>query len=195
MWSRGYVWQRQMHYSYQKGVPSWGGKRVSGPSTSLSGKVFDWLLLPRQFWCANFDTFENPWWGGTKSIIMCRLALGMVCCVVTSRTQQFNMPSEWGSWYVLRGAICFLSEAISGCAASIACQSSLDLQWWATTPYFCLISASRLFPLLTLRLLTCESEHIFPLGLTSLARPSTCRSLEEAFVTLKESGEFLGIQK
>jgi len=50
---------------------------------------------------------------------MCRLALGVECCVVRSGTQQFDMPSERGSWYMLRGAFCFLSEATSDCAAFV----------------------------------------------------------------------------
>jgi len=63
----------------------------------------------------------------------------MECYVLTSRTQQFNMPPERASWYVLRRAICSLSEATSGCVASAGPHRSLDLQWWAIPPYFCLI--------------------------------------------------------
>jgi len=81
--------------------------------------------------------------GGTKSIIVYRLALGMECHVVRSGTQQCDTPSERASWYVYSGAVCALSkaisEAISGCAASTAPHRSLSLQWWAIPPYFCLI--------------------------------------------------------
>jgi len=38
---------------------------------------------------------------------MCRLALGMECCVAGSGTQQFDMPWERASWYVLRGSSVF----------------------------------------------------------------------------------------
>ena len=48
MFSWGYVWQSQRRDSYQKGVPAWGGKRHSGPSTRPSGKVLPWLLLPKR---------------------------------------------------------------------------------------------------------------------------------------------------
>jgi len=34
----------------------------------------------------------RSWRGGTKSIITCRLALGIACCVVRSGTQQFVTP-------------------------------------------------------------------------------------------------------
>jgi len=61
--------------------------------------------------------------GGTKSFIVYRLALGMECRGVRSGTQQCNMPSERASWYVLPGAICALSKAISGCSG---CLASLD---------------------------------------------------------------------
>ena len=44
--------------------------------------------------------------GGTKSIIVYRLALGMECRDVRSGTQQCDTPLEWASWYVHLGAIC-----------------------------------------------------------------------------------------
>jgi len=49
MCSWGYVWQSQRRDSCQKGVPSWGGKRGSGSSTHLLGRVLAWLLLQREF--------------------------------------------------------------------------------------------------------------------------------------------------
>ena len=86
-----------------KGVPSWGRKRGSGPSTCLSGKVLAWILLPKRvFKCQFFIYLKMFLPSGTKSIIMCRLALGMESCVVTSRTQQLNTPLERASWYMLR---------------------------------------------------------------------------------------------
>jgi len=75
-----------------------------------------------------FICFKIFWQGGTKSIIKCRLALGMKCHVVTSRTGQFDTPLEQASWYALRGVICSLSEATAGCSASAAPHRSLDLQ-------------------------------------------------------------------
>jgi len=54
MCSQGYVWQSQRHDSYQKGVPSWGGKRGSGPSTCPSGEVLAWLLLPKRVFKCQF---------------------------------------------------------------------------------------------------------------------------------------------
>jgi len=66
--------------------------------------------------------------GGTKSIIVYRLALGMECRVVRSGTEQCDTPSERASWYVYSGAICALSEAISGCAASTVAHRLLGLQ-------------------------------------------------------------------
>jgi len=111
---------------------------------------------------------------------MCRLALGMECHVVRSRTQWFDTPSKGGSSYVLRGAICVLSEAISGYAASITPHRSQDLQWWAITLYFCLTDKRKsLAPLLTLWLLIRESEHLFLLALPSPARPSTHNKAEQ----------------
>jgi len=70
--------------------------------------------------------------GGTKSIIVYQLALGMECRVFRSWTQQCDTTSERVSWYVHPGAICALSkaisEAISGLAASAAPHRSLGLQ-------------------------------------------------------------------
>jgi len=43
-------------------------------------------------------------------MIMYRLALGMECRVIRSGSRQFHTPSERASWYVLKGAICSLSE-------------------------------------------------------------------------------------
>ena len=81
--------------------------------------------------------------GGTKSIIVYWLALGMEYHVVRSGTQQCDTPQEQASWYVHMGAICALSkaisEAISVCEASAVPHRSLGLQWWAIPPYFCLI--------------------------------------------------------
>jgi len=82
----------------------------------------------REFSSANFYMFENLFASGTKSIVVYRLALGMECHVVTSGTQQFDMPSEQASWCALPGAICPLSEAISGCEVSAAPHRSLGLQ-------------------------------------------------------------------
>ena len=70
--------------------------------------------------------------GGTKSIIVYLLALGMECRVLRSGTQQCDTPSERASWYVHPGAICALSKAISeeisACAASVVPPRSLGLQ-------------------------------------------------------------------
>ena len=165
MCSQGYVWQSQRCDSYQKGVPSWGGMRGSGPSTHPSGEVLAWLLLPKRVInCQLLYVWKIFLRGGTKSIIVYWLALGMECRVVSSGTQQFDMPSERASWYALPGAICALSKAISGCTASTCPHRSLGLQWWAIPPYFCLISTSKLLPLLALQLLTPQSEFVFRLA-------------------------------
>jgi len=72
MCSRGYAWQSQRRDSYKKGVPSWGGKRGSGPSTCPSGEVLAWLLLPKRvFKCQ----FLNVW----KSF--CELELSQLLCI------------------------------------------------------------------------------------------------------------------
>ena len=140
MCSWGYSWQSQRGDSYQKGVPSWGGKRGSGLLTRPSGEVLAWLLLPKRvFKCQILYVWKIFLRGGTKSITMCRLVLGMECRVVRSGTPQFDTPLERAWWYALPGAICSLSEAISGFAASVAPHRSLGLQWWAIPPYFCLI--------------------------------------------------------
>ena len=135
MCSQGYVQQSQRRDSYQKGVSSWWGKRGSGSSTHPSGKVLAWLLLPKRVVkCQFLCVWKIFLWGGTKSIIMCPLALVMECCVVTSGIQQFDMPMEWASWYALLGATCSLSEETSDCAGSSAPHRSLSLQWWAIPP-------------------------------------------------------------
>ena len=54
MCSWGYVWQSQRCDSYQKGVPSWGEKRGSGPSTHPSGEVLAWLLLLKRVFKCQF---------------------------------------------------------------------------------------------------------------------------------------------
>ena len=178
MCSWGYIWQSERRDSYQKGIPSWGGMRDSGPLTRPSGEVLAWLLLLNSFQVPIFICLEISLRGGTKSIIVYRLALGMECRVVRnirSVTQQCDTPSEQSSWYANRGAICALSEAVSGYTASAAPHRSLDWQWWAVPPYFCLIS--ELLPLLTLQLLMPESEHVFCLALTSPARPLITTSM------------------
>jgi len=176
MCSWGYVWQSQRRDSYQKGISSWRVKRGSGSSARPSGKVLTWLLLPKRvFKCQFLYVWKIFLWGGTKSIIVYRLALGMECRVIRSGTQQCDTPAEWASWYALLGAICALSEAVSGYTASAAPHRSLDWQWWAVPPYFCLIS--ELLPLLTLQLLMPESEHVFCLALTSPARPLITTSM------------------
>ena len=58
----------------------------------LSGKVLAWLLLPKEsFQVPVFIRFKIFWQGGTKSIITCRLALGMECLVVTSGSQSYGV--------------------------------------------------------------------------------------------------------
>jgi len=97
-------------------LPKWcpflGGKRGSGLSIHQSGNVIAWLLLPKRVFKGHFfilsKTFRQ---GGTKSIIVCRLALGMECRVVRSGTRQCDTPSEQTSWCVLKAAKCLLSEA------------------------------------------------------------------------------------
>jgi len=112
-----------------KRCPFFERKRGSGSATHPSGKVLTCLLLPkRDFQVPIFIHLKIFLRGGTKSILMCRLALGMECRVVSSGTQQFDTTIEWASWYVLPGAICTLSKAISGCVASAAPHRSLGLQ-------------------------------------------------------------------
>jgi len=90
---------------------------------------------------------------------MCQLAHGMVCCVVGSGTQQFDLPSERESWYVLRGGPCvfYLSEAASG-----LCHTPVITLFTVVGHYPLLLSdkinASQLFPLLTLWLLMHKSK-------------------------------------
>ena len=111
MCSWGYVWQSQRHNSYQKGVPSWGVSEVKARQLSHQVRYLLGSSSQREFSGARFYTSENllaRWRGGTKSIIVCRLALGMECRVVRSRTWQFNTPSEQVSSYVLRGQMFFI---------------------------------------------------------------------------------------
>ena len=157
MCSRGYVWQSQRRDSYQKGVPSWGGKRGAGPLTHLSGKLLVWLLLPK--WVPIFIRLKIFWRGGTKSAIKCPLALGMESCVLTSRTWQFDTPMEQASCYVLRGAKCLSNIWLCGL------HHLPESTWFAMMgyPLFLLsdkISTSQLLPLLTPWLLVPESEHV-----------------------------------
>jgi len=125
----GYVGQSQRRDSYQKGVPSSGGKRGSGPSSHLSGKVLAWLLLPKRvFNCQFLCVWKIFLQGGTQPIIVYRLALGMAGRVVRSGTRPSDTLSERASWYARPGAICAFCEAISDCTASVVPHRSLGFQ-------------------------------------------------------------------
>jgi len=106
---------------------------------------------------------------------------------------QFDMPLEWASWYVLKGTICFLSEATSGCMASVLEIIRFTMMGYPPFLLSDTISTSQLLPLFTPQLLTPESKHVFPLALTSPARPSTTVVHEKYdwpfFLPLNESSE------
>jgi len=110
----------------------WEGREVQARRPICQVKFSLGSSSQRQFSRANFICLENFLRGGTKLIIVYRLALGMECRVLRSGTQRFDTPLERASWYVHPGAICALSkaisEAISGCAASTAPHRSLGLQ-------------------------------------------------------------------
>ena len=110
--------------------------------------------------------FKIFWWGGTKWIMMCRLALGMECCVITSWTQQFDTHMERASWHMLKGAKCLSSLWLCS-----LCQGR-EITWFTMVGYrpFLLsdkISTSQLLPLLTAWFLGLSQI----MSLTSPARP------------------------
>ena len=140
MCSWGYIWQSQRHDSYQKRITSWGGERGSGPLTRPSGEVLAWLLLAKRVFKYQFlYVWKIFLRGGTKSIIVYRLALGMERRVVRSGAQQCDTTLESAPWYTLPGAVCCLSEAISGCVASARPTDHLVYSDGLSPPYFCLI--------------------------------------------------------
>ena len=111
MCSRGYVWQSQRRDSYQKGVPSWGGKRGSGPSTRPSGEVLAWLLLPKRvFKCQ----FLYVW----KSF--CEVGLSQLLCIdwllawnVVSSEAGLSSVTRLQSGHLgmcIRGPLCFIQS-------------------------------------------------------------------------------------
>jgi len=73
--------------------------------------------------------------GGTKSIIVYRLALGMECHVVRSETQQWGTPLERASWYVHLGAICALSKAISEAISGCSLRRAPQTTWFTVMGY------------------------------------------------------------
>jgi len=135
--------------------------------------------------------------GGTKSIIVYRLALGMECRVLRSGTQQCDRPSERASCYVHSGAICALSkaisEAISGCAASGAPQiTEFTVMGYPPLLLSDKISTSYLLPLLSLRLLMPQLRDTsvrlsFVLHSTSPARPLITSSSRRTAACGKDS--------
>ena len=146
--------------------PFLGRKRGSGLLTCLSGKVFAWLLLQRGFSKVNFYTIEVFGEVGQSQLLCVNWLSSVVWCVLRGRTQQLS-----------RGGLLFLSEATSGCAAFIIPQGSLSLQWWAITPYFCLISkahcSSWTAPFFNSSVLDAWVWASLSSALTSPARPPT----------------------
>ena len=107
MCSWAYVWQSQRRDSYQKGVLSSGEREIRAYWPIRQVRFSLGFSTQGGFQVPVFIGLKIFSWGGTKSIIMCHFALGMVCCVVGSGTQQFNTLSEQASWYVLRGGHVF----------------------------------------------------------------------------------------
>ena len=111
--------------------------------------------------------------GGSKSIIVYRLARGMECIVVRSGTQQFDLPVERASWYALPGGHLLFIRSNFWLRSL---RSAPQITWFTVKGYppWVLsdkISTSQLLPWLTLRLLAPQPEHVFCLALTSPARP------------------------
>ena len=167
-----------------------GGERGSGPSTRPSGEVLAWLLLPKRvFKCQYLYVWKIFLRGGTKSIIVYRLALGMECHVLRSGTRQCDAFGAGILVCVLGGQLFFVQSNPSSNLWLRSLHDAQQITGFTVMGYAPLllsdkISTSYLPPLLFLRLLTSQSRDAsvrfsFVLRLTSPARPSITRRCQE----------------
>jgi len=112
--------------------PFLGMKRGSGPLTHLSGSFG---FSEKGFQVPVLVLLRSLGrWDWVSYYVLIGSWHGMLCCQKQDSAVLHVLRT--GSLVGLRGALCFLSEATSGCVAP---QGSLSLQWWTITPYFCLI--------------------------------------------------------
>jgi len=109
------------------------GKEVQAPLTHLSGKVLAWLLLPKRVFKCQFLYVWKSFGEVGLSQLLCVHWL-LAWNDVSSQTGLSSLTQLWSGYLCM----CFQGPSVLYPKQSLVPHRSLDLQWWAIPPYFCL---------------------------------------------------------